>query len=128
MGKTVEKILDEAEAKIFAIGEEGSRSKQGFQSLDTLVIDLLDQVQEMADNPMDVTGVPTGFADLDRMTSGLQAGDMIVLAARPSMGKTSFAVNIAEHVALNEGLPVAISRWKWARPSSRCVSWARSAA
>jgi replicative DNA helicase len=73
-----------------------------------LVIDLLDKVQEMADNPADVTGVPTGFADLDRMTSGLQAGDMIVLAARPSMGKTSFAVNIAEHVALNEGLPVAI--------------------
>ncbi|MDR6214716.1 replicative DNA helicase [Paracidovorax wautersii] len=107
-GKTVEKILDEAESKIFAIGEEGSRMKQGFQSLDNLVIDLLDQVQEMADNPMDVTGVPTGFADLDRMTSGLQAGDMIVLAARPSMGKTSFAVNIAEHVALNEGLPVAI--------------------
>jgi replicative DNA helicase len=62
----------------------------------------------MADNPMDVTGVPTGFVDLDRMTSGLQAGDMVVLAARPSMGKTSFAVNIAEHVALNEGLPVAI--------------------
>ena len=107
-GKTVERILDEAEAKIFAIGEEGSRNKQGFQSLDTLVIDLLDQVQEKADNPMDVTGIPTGFADLDRMTSGLQAGDMIVLAARPSMGKTSFAVNIAEHVALNEGLPVAI--------------------
>ncbi len=107
-GRTVERILDEAEAKIFAIGEEGSRTKQGFQSLDTLVIDLLDRVQEMADNPVDVTGVPTGFADLDRMTSGLQAGDLVVLAARPSMGKTSFAVNIAEHVALNEGLPVAI--------------------
>jgi len=107
-GKPVERILDEAEQKIFAIGEEGSRMKQGFQSLDTLVVDLLDRVQEMADNPMDVTGVPTGFADLDRMTSGLQAGDLVVLAARPSMGKTSFAVNIAEHVALNEGLPVAI--------------------
>ena len=107
-GKTVERILDEAEQKIMAIGEEGARNKQGFQSLDTLVVDLLDRVQEMADNPMDVTGVPTGFVDLDRMTSGLQAGDMVVLAARPSMGKTSFAVNIAEHVALNEGLPVAI--------------------
>ena len=107
-GKPVERILDEAEQKIFAIGEEGSRMKQGFQSMDTLVGDLLDRVQEMADNPVDVTGIPTGFADLDRMTSGLQAGDMIVLAARPSMGKTSFAVNIAEHVALNEGLPVAI--------------------
>ena len=107
-GKSVKDILEQAEQKIFAIGEEGSRMKQGFQSLDTLVVDLLDQVQEMADNPMDVTGVPTGFVDLDRMTSGLQAGDMVVLAARPSMGKTSFAVNIAEHVALNEGLPVAI--------------------
>lgn len=107
-GKTVERVLDEAEQKIMAIGEEGARNKQGFQSLDSLVVDLLDRVQEMADNPMDVTGVPTGFVDLDRMTSGLQAGDMVVLAARPSMGKTSFAVNIAEHVALNEGLPVAI--------------------
>ncbi len=107
-GKPVDKILDEAEQKIFNIGEEGSRMKQGFQGMDTLVVDLLDRVQEMADNPNDITGVPTGFIDLDRMTSGLQAGDMVVLAARPSMGKTAFAVNIAEHVALNEGLPVAI--------------------
>jgi len=107
-GRPVDKILDEAEQKIFNIGEEGSRMKQGFQGMDTLVVDLLDRVQEMADNPNDITGVPTGFIDLDRMTSGLQAGDMVVLAARPSMGKTAFAVNIAEHVALNEGLPVAI--------------------
>ena len=63
---------------------------------------------EMADNPNDITGVPTGFYDLDRMTAGLQPGDMVVLAARPSMGKTAFAINIAEHVALNEGLPVAV--------------------
>ena len=107
-GRPVDKILDEAEQKIFNIGEEGSRMKQGFQAMDSLVVDLLDRVQEMADNPNDITGVPTGFIDLDRMTSGLQAGDMVVLAARPSMGKTAFAVNIAEHVALNEGLPVAI--------------------
>ena len=107
-GKPVDKILDEAEQKIFNIGEEGSRMKQGFQAMDTLVVQLLDRVEEMANNPNDITGVPTGFYDLDRMTSGFQAGDMIVLAARPSMGKTAFAVNIAEHVALNEGLPVAI--------------------
>ena len=107
-GRPVDKILDEAEQKIFNIGEEGSRTKQGFQSMDTLVIELMDRVQEMADNPNDITGVPTGFYDLDRMTSGLQAGDLVVLAARPSMGKTAFAVNIAEHVALNEGLPVAV--------------------
>ncbi|HPZ58694.1 MAG TPA: replicative DNA helicase, partial [Ottowia sp.] len=104
----VDKILDEAEGKIFKIGEEGSRMKQGFQAMDSLVVQLLDRVQEMADNPNDVTGVPTGFIDLDRMTAGLQAGDLVVLAARPSMGKTAFAINIAEHVALNEGLPVAV--------------------
>jgi len=107
-GRPVATILDEAEQKIFHIGEEGSRLKQGFQSLDTLVVNLLDRVQEMADNPNDITGVPTGFIDLDRMTSGLQAGDLVVLAARPSMGKTALAINIAEHVALHEGLPVAV--------------------
>ncbi len=107
-GRQVAAILDEAEQKIFNIGEEGARTKQGFQAMDSLVVALLDRVQEMADNPNDVTGVPTGFYDLDRMTAGFQAGDLIVLAARPSMGKTALAINIAEHVALNEGLPVAV--------------------
>jgi replicative DNA helicase len=107
-GKAVDKILDEAEQKIFNIGEEGSRMKQGFQSMDALVVELLDRVTEMAENPNDITGVRTGFHDFDKMTSGLQPGDMIVLAARPSMGKTSLAINIAEHVALDEGLPVAV--------------------
>ena len=107
-GRAVSEIVDESEQKIFNIGEQGKRNKQGFQAMDALVVSLLDRVQEMADNPNDVTGVPTGFIDLDRMTAGLQAGDLIVLAARPSMGKTALAINIAEHVALNEGLPVAV--------------------
>ena len=107
-GRAVAQILDEAEQKIFNIGEEGSRMKQGFQAMPQLVVSLLDRVQEMADNPNDITGVPTGFIDFDRMTSGMQPGDLIVLAARPSMGKTALAINIAEHVALNEGLPVAV--------------------
>ncbi|MEY2803205.1 MAG: replicative helicase DnaB, partial [Pseudomonadota bacterium] len=107
-GREVAQILDEAEQKIFSIGEEGSRMKQGFQSMESLVVELLDRVEEMSQNPNDITGVPTGFYDFDRMTSGLQPGDLIVLAARPSMGKTALAINIAEHVALNEGLPVAV--------------------
>ncbi|WP_332774810.1 replicative DNA helicase [Polaromonas sp.] len=107
-GKDVATILDEAEQKIFKIGEQGSRMKEGFQSMDTLVVSLLDRVTEMSENPNDITGVPTGFYDLDRQTSGFQAGDLIILAARPSMGKTALAINIAEHVALNEGLPVAV--------------------
>ena len=108
-GRAVSQILDEAEGRIFKIGEEGSRTKQGFQSMDQLVVQLIDRVTELHENGAEeVTGVRTGFYDLDRMTAGLQAGDLIVLAARPSMGKTAFALNIAENVAVNEGLPVAV--------------------
>jgi len=108
-GRQVSEILDEAEGKIFRIGEEGSRSKQGFLSMDQLVVQLIDRVNELHENGAEeVTGVRTGFYDLDRMTAGLQPGDLIVLAARPSMGKTAFALNIGEHVAVNEGLPVVV--------------------
>jgi replicative DNA helicase len=108
-GRQVSEILDEAESKIFKIGEEGSRSRQGFLSMDTLVVQLIDRVNELAENGAEeVTGVRTGFYDMDKMTAGLQPGDLIVLAARPSMGKTAFALNIAENVAVNEGLPVVV--------------------
>ena len=108
-GRAVSTILDEAESRIFKIGEEGSRTKQGFQSMDQLVVQLIDRVNELAENGAEeVTGVRTGFYELDRMTAGLQAGDLIVLAARPSMGKTAFALNIAENVAVNEGLPAVV--------------------
>ncbi|MBA4178763.1 MAG: replicative DNA helicase [Leptothrix sp. (in: Bacteria)] len=108
-GRQVSTVLDEAESKIFKIGEEGSRQKQGFQGIGPLVVQLIDRVQELHDNGAEeVTGVRTGFYDLDRMTAGLQKGDLIVLAARPSMGKTAFALNIAEHVAVQEGLPVLV--------------------
>ncbi len=108
-GKAVADILDEAEARIMKIGEEGNKGKQGFHNMDSLVVDLLDRVTELADNGSeDVTGVRTGFIDMDKMTAGLQKGDLIILAARPSMGKTAFALNIGENVAVNEGLPVAV--------------------
>ncbi len=108
-GRAVALILDEAEGRIFKIGEEGSRNKQGFIGMDKLVVQLIDRVNELAENGAEeVTGVRTGFYDLDRMTAGLQKGDLIVLAARPSMGKTAFALNIAETVAVQEGLPVLV--------------------
>ena len=96
-GRAVSQIVDESEQKIFNIGEQGKRNKEGFQAMESLVVKLLDRVQEMADNPNVVTGVRTGFYDFDRMTAGLQPGDLLVLAARPSMGKTALAINIAEH-------------------------------
>ena len=84
-GRQVSQILDEAESSIFKIGEEGSRQRQGFQSIDKLMVALIDRVNELHDNGAeDVTGVRTGFFDLDRQTAGLQKGDLIVLAARPS--------------------------------------------
>jgi replicative DNA helicase len=108
-GRPVSQILDEAESQIFKIGEEGSKSRQGFQSMDQLVVQLIDRVNELHENGAEeVTGVRTGLYDFDRMTAGLQPGDLIVLAARPSMGKTALALNIGEHVAVNEGLPVVV--------------------
>lgn len=108
-GRPAKEIVDEAEGKIFRINEEGNKGAQGFHSMDRLVVDLIDRVNELAEQGAeDVTGVRTGFFDLDRMTAGLQPGDLIVLAARPSMGKTAFAINIGENVAIDEGLPVVI--------------------
>jgi replicative DNA helicase len=108
-GRPVPQILDEAESRIFQIGEEGQRGTKTLLPMSELMHALGERINELAENGAeDVTGVRSGFYDLDRMTSGLQKGDLIVLAARPSMGKTAFALNIAEHVAVQEGLPVLV--------------------
>ncbi|HEY4073109.1 MAG TPA: replicative DNA helicase [Herbaspirillum sp.] len=109
-GKEVKQMLDEAESKIFAIAEEGARGSQGFQEIQPLLTQVVERIDELynRDGDSDITGVPTGFADLDKMTSGLQAGDLIIVAGRPSMGKTAFSINIGEHVAIESGLPVAV--------------------
>jgi len=109
-GRDAKQLLDEAEQKVFEIAEAGAKSVQGFAAITPLLGQVVDRIQELYDkeNPSDITGVPTGFHDLDKMTSGLQPGDMIVVAGRPSMGKTAFALNIAEHVGVEQRLPVAI--------------------
>ena len=110
MGKDVGQILDEAESKVFEIAEAGSRGRQGFQDIQQLLTRVMERVDMLfhRDNPSDITGVPTGYHDLDQKTSGLQGGDLIIVAGRPSMGKTALALNIAEHVAVENRLPVAI--------------------
>jgi replicative DNA helicase len=110
MGREADQLLDEAESRIFSISEEGSRGRQGFIDMPPLLTQVVERIDLLynRDNPSDVTGVPTGFTDLDRMTSGLQPGDLVIVAGRPSMGKTALALNIAEHVALEAGLPVGV--------------------
>ena len=109
-GKEVGQLLDEAESKIFQIAESGARRDQGLLEIKPVLARVFEKIDHLyhQDNPSDVTGVPTGFVDLDRMTAGLQPGDLIIVAGRPSMGKTALALNIAEHVAVDNGLPVAI--------------------
>jgi replicative DNA helicase len=109
-GKEARQLLDEAESKVFKIAQEGEKGSAGFQDIQPLLSQVVERIDELyhREGDSDVTGVPTGFTDLDRMTSGLQPGDLIIVAGRPSMGKTSFSMNIGEHVAIEQGLPVAV--------------------
>ena len=110
MGRSASQLLDEAEGKVFEIAEAGARGQQGFTEIQPLLTQVVERIDELfqRDNPSDITGIPTGFHDLDQKTSGLQAGDLVIVAGRPSMGKTAFSLNIAENVALETGLPVAV--------------------
>lgn len=108
-GQDVGLILDRAEAKIMKITERSA--KEEFLSAKDIVRQLtqeLQRLQSAGGEHGDVTGVSTGFVDLDRMTTGLHGGQLIIVAGRPGSGKTSFAMNIAEHVAVHDALPVAI--------------------
>jgi replicative DNA helicase len=101
--------LDEAESRILQIGEEGNR-KADYLEIEPLLKQVVARIDELynREGGSDITGIATGFIDLDKQTSGLQKGDLVIVAGRPSMGKTAMALNIAENVALNEGLPVVV--------------------
>jgi len=109
-GRDAAQLLDEAESKVFEIAEAGSHGKQGFVAMPPLLTQVVERIETLyaRDNPSDVTGIATGFTDIDRMTSGLQPGELVIVAGRPSMGKTAFSLNIAENVALDSKLPVAV--------------------
>jgi replicative DNA helicase len=110
LGRSAKEILDEAEAKVLHIAEQGSRGSEVFEVIGKLLAGVVERIETLynRDDPSAVTGVPTGFSDLDEKTSGLQPGDLVVVAGRPSMGKTSFALNVGEHVALVTKQPVAV--------------------
>ena len=115
-GRGAVELVDEAERKVFAIAESGQRRGSGFVALKKILPDTIDRLDVLYNSTGDITGVSTGFPDFDRMTAGLQPGDLIIIAGRPSMGKTSLAINIAEHAAVgpiiqgrpDEAIPVAV--------------------
>ncbi|MDR2351077.1 MAG: replicative DNA helicase [Endomicrobium sp.] len=101
-----EEILDKSQAALFNISQR--KSKKSFTSVSKLVMPMLQKLEKMHSNPKDISGLATGFTDLDAKTAGLHPSELIILAARPSMGKTAFALNIAEHVAIDQKKAVAI--------------------
>ncbi len=103
-----EELLDDAERLVFNIADQGARGRRGFSPLKDLLVKAVDRIDTLfhLDNP--ITGVPTGYTDFDERTSGLQASDLIIVAGRPSMGKTSFAMNVVEHAAIKNKTPVAV--------------------
>lgn len=105
--KSIE-LLDLAEQKVFEIAEKGARGRGGFEPIKSLLTKAVDRIEKLFESDDPITGISTGFTDLDRMTSGLQPADLVVVAGRPSMGKTTLAMNIAENVAINSGKPVAV--------------------
>ena len=102
----VEYILDRAEKGIFDISQK--RNSQGFVQIKDVLIETFDRLEELYNNKGNVTGIPTGFVDLDHKTAGLHNSDLVLIAARPAMGKTSFVLNIAQYAAIHSQVPVAI--------------------
>ncbi|MEM7250814.1 MAG: replicative DNA helicase [Pseudomonadota bacterium] len=107
-GASVPELLDRAERLVYEIADQSRRGTDGFSPIKDVLGAVVERIHDLYERDNPITGVATGFRDLDLRTSGLQSGDLIIVAGRPSMGKTSFAMNIVENAALGEGLPAAV--------------------
>ena len=107
-GQETSQLLENAERQVFEIAEQQQRGKSGFIPVRSLLAKAVDKIESLYEQDNPITGVSTGFTDFDEMTSGLQAGDLVIVAGRPSMGKTTFAMNLAENVAIKAKKPVAV--------------------
>ena len=107
-GRNATQLLDQAEQQVFEIAEQGARGKRAFAPIREVLVEVMDRIDTLYHSGNPITGVSTGFADLDTKTSGLQPSDLIIVAGRPSMGKTAFAMNIVEQAAIKEKLAVAV--------------------
>ena len=107
-GRSATELVDEAERRVFEIAERGSRGRSGFRAVRDILPQTIDRLDTLHQSPGEIRGVPTGFTLLDRKTAGLQPGDLVVIAGRPSMGKSTLAVNIAESAAIAKGVAAGI--------------------
>lgn len=107
-GRDSKELIEEAEQRVFQIAEQGMRRSQTYSPINALLRKALDRIDDLIESGSELTGIPSGIDDFDKKTSGLQKSDLIILAARPSMGKTSLAMNFAEHAAIHAKQPVAI--------------------
>ena len=107
-GRSATHLVDEAERRVFEIAEKGARLKAGFKTLKQILPAAVDRIDLLHQSDGDITGISTGFNEFDKLTAGLQGGDMVIIAGRPSMGKTTLALNIAENAAIGSKVPTAI--------------------
>ncbi len=107
-GRTASEIVDAAERLVFEIAESGSRGRSGFKALKHILPEAVDRIDVLHQSDGDITGISSGFSEFDKLTAGLQPGELIIVAGRPSMGKTTLAINIAENAAIGSQVPTAI--------------------
>ncbi len=116
-GRSSRELLEDAERMVFAIADQGQRSGSTFVSVQDTINEAISKIQELHEFEGEITGIPTGFNDFDKMTAGLQDSDLIIVAGRPAMGKTTLAMNIAENAAMANARRSPFSAWKCPRCS-----------
>jgi replicative DNA helicase len=121
-GQTARELVDRAEQRVFEIAEAGFRGRQGAVAVRTLLPQVIDQIDEWHSNPDMLRGLPTGFTDFDRLTGGLRPGDLVIIAGRPSMGKSTLAVNMAEYAAVHHGTRASVALFSLEMPSEQVIT------
>jgi len=121
-GETARDLVDRAEQRVFEIAEGSFRRREGAVSVRTLLPGVIDQIDEWHNNPDKLRGLPTGFTDFDKITGGLRPGDLVIVAGRPSMGKTTLAVNMAEYAAVNPATRASVAIFSMEMPSEQVIT------
>ncbi len=121
-GSSARDLVDRAEQGVFEIAEAGFRGREGAVAVRALLPEIIDQIDELHTNPNKPRGLATGFADFDKLTGGLRPGDLVVVAGRPSMGKSALAVNIAEYAAINPSIRASVAIFSMEMPSDQVVT------